>query len=144
MRLLILFIQREVDRKWLSLMLLLSSIERFSHTMEASPCISFNLQPSLLCLLTDSDPLSVGDFTIEGRYSVRPVLTYLSHSESHLWCCYITVDFATTKLQTVLAHIGAFPNKCTRKHSFHTTAAWKVRNFMKTTRCIQNQSEKCE
>ncbi len=40
-------------------------------------------------------------------------------------CCYITVVSATTALQnkTVLAHIGAFPNKCTIKHPFHTLAA---------------------
>jgi hypothetical protein len=33
----------------------------------------------------------------------------------------------------VLAHIGAFPNKCTIKHTFHAMATWKVWNFMKTT-----------
>ncbi len=32
----------------------------------------------------------------------------------------------------MLAHIGAFPNKCTIKHPFHTTATWKVRKFRKT------------
>ncbi len=30
-------------------------------------------------------------------------------------------------------HIGAFPNKCTIKHPFHTMATWKVWKFMKTT-----------
>jgi hypothetical protein len=34
--------------------------------------------------------------------------------------------------KTVLAHIGAFPYKCTIKHPFHTTAKWKALNFMKT------------
>jgi hypothetical protein len=32
----------------------------------------------------------------------------------------------------VFAHIGAFPNKCTIKHPFHTTVARKVSNFIKT------------
>ncbi len=49
------------------------------------------------------------------------------------WCCYRTVDSATTALQLVLAHIGAFPNKCIIKHPFHSTAKWKVWNVMKTT-----------
>jgi hypothetical protein len=30
--------------------------------------------------------------------------------------------------KTVLAHIGAFPNKCAIKQPFHTTEVW---NFMK-------------
>jgi hypothetical protein len=45
-------------------------------------------------------------------------------------CCYIKVDSAKLHSKTVLAHIGAFPNKCTIKHPF-TTATWKVWNFYK-------------
>ncbi len=33
----------------------------------------------------------------------------------------------------MLAHIGAFPDKCIIKQPFHTTATWKVFSFMKTT-----------
>ncbi len=33
----------------------------------------------------------------------------------------------------MLAHISAFANKCTIKHSFHTAATLKVWNFIKTT-----------
>ncbi len=38
-----------------------------------------------------------------------------------------------TSKQCLHAHIGAFPNKCTIKFPFHTTATWKVCEFMKTT-----------
>jgi hypothetical protein len=31
--------------------------------------------------------------------------------------------------KTVLAHIGAFPKKCTLKHPFHTMATWKFCKF---------------
>ncbi len=35
--------------------------------------------------------------------------------------------------KTVLAHISALKYKCTIKYPFHTTATWKVWNFMKNT-----------
>ncbi len=48
-------------------------------------------------------------------------VSYLLKADLSEWCCYITVDSATTALQNgVLAHIGAFLNKCTIKHPFHT------------------------
>ncbi len=48
-------------------------------------------------------------------------------------CCDITVILQQLHSKTVLAHIGAFPNKCTIKHHCYTTATWKVWKFMKTS-----------
>jgi hypothetical protein len=54
-----------------------------------------------------------------------------------LWCCYIMVDLQQLHSKTMLAHIGAFPNKCTIKHPLLTKATWKVWNFMNTTFCLE-------
>ncbi len=42
-----------------------------------------------------------------------------------LRCCYIKVDLATTALQN-----GTCTYRCISKHPFHTTAIWKVWNFI--------------
>ncbi len=47
------------------------------------------------------------------------------------WCCYMILQQLHSK--TMLAHISAFPNKCTIKHPFHTKVILNVWICMKTT-----------
>ncbi len=60
------------------------------------------------------------DFAIAAR-NIRTFFLELEHlKNTKIWCCY-TKRWSLQQLhsKTVLAHIGVFPNKCTRKHPFH-------------------------
>jgi hypothetical protein len=50
-------------------------------------------------------------------------------------CCYTTVVLQQLDSKTVLAHIGAFPDKCTIKHPFHTTSIMKSLEFYENYIC---------
>ncbi len=56
---------------------------------------------------------------------IRPSFRALQMKALLLWCCYITVDSATTALQNGACTIGAFPKQMHHKTPFSHNGSWK-------------------